>query len=143
MDNLTGLLDRESFFQITEQHDGTYAIVDLDNFKSFNDAYGRDVGDDILKKTAEILKHNVDERHIIGRLLHDKFLVFFKGLSINESKVLLDDIRQHFHGFYFPSVKKELSIIFSAGVGTKFEEAEKALNKAKELGRNKIICLES
>lgn len=139
VDNLTGLLDKESFFQKVEEHTGTFAIVDLDNFKSFNDAYGRDVGDEVLKKTAEVLKTNVDSRHVIGRLLHDKFLVFFKGLSINEAKVLLDDIRQHFHGFYFPSVKKELCIIFSAGVGANFEEAEKALDKAKELGRNKIV----
>lgn len=143
MDNLTGLLDKDTFFEQTENHTGTYAIVDLDNFKSFNDAYGRDVGDEVLKKTAEVLKQNVDNRHIIGRLLHDKFLVFFKGLSITEAKILLDDIRAHFHGFYFPSVKKELSIIFSAGVGANFEHAEQALNKAKNLGRNQIICHEA
>ncbi|AZR74162.1 hypothetical protein BBF96_12610 [Anoxybacter fermentans] len=141
MDKLTGLLDKETFFEKAAAYDGTYAIVDLDNFKSFNDAYGRDVGDEVLKKTAEVLKQNIDERHLIGRLLHDKFLVFFKGLNVNEAKVLLDDIREHFHGFYFPSVKKELHIIFSAGVGSDFETAERALKQAKDLGRNKIVCL--
>lgn len=142
MDNLTGLLDQKTFFELADKSNGTFAIVDLDNFKSFNDAYGRDVGDEVLKKTAETLKQNVDERHLLGRLLHDKFLVFFKNLSINEAKILLDDIREHFHGFYFPSVKKELSIIFSAGVGGNFATAENALIKAKSLGRNKIVCLE-
>lgn len=141
MDRLTGLYEKETFFEKVATLDGSYAIVDLDNFKSFNDAYGRDVGDQVLIKTAEVLKQNLDPRHIIGRLLHDKFMIFFKGLTVNEVKVILDDVREHFHGFYFPSVSKELHIIFSAGVGVDFPTAESALQKAKELGRNKIVCL--
>lgn len=139
MDTLTGLMNKEAFFEQTQDETGSYAIVDLDNFKGFNDAYGREVGDDVLKKTAEVLKQNIDPRHAIGRLMHDEFLIFFKGLSINESKVILDDIREHFHGFYFPSAGKELHIIFSAGVGPDFDTAKKALKRAKELGRNKIF----
>lgn len=140
MDKLTGLLDKDLFFEKVTNLEGSYAIVDLDNFKGFNDAYGRDVGDEVLIKTADILKNNLDRRHLLARLMHDKFMIFFKGLSVKEGKVVLDDIREHFHGFYFPSVKKELHIIFSAGVGEDYASAEQALDKAKQLGRNKIVC---
>ncbi len=141
MDKLTGLNSKETFFDQVNTLEGSYAIVDLDNFKSFNEVYGHSVGDEVLKKTADVLKTNIDTRHILGRLLHDEFLIFFKDLSSNEAKVLLEDIRVHFHGFYFPSVNKELRIIFSAGVGSDFEEAESALKRAKDLGKNKIVSL--
>lgn len=142
MDKLTGLYEKDTFFEKISPYDGSFAIVDLDNFRSFNDAYGRDVGDEVLIKTAEVLKHNIDQQHFLGRLIHDKFMIFFRNLNSTEAKDLLDDVREHFHGFYFPSVKKELHIIFSAGVGNSFADAEKALEKAKELGRNQIVCLE-
>ena len=141
VDKLTGLMEKDDFFEKVGSQEGTYAIVDLDNFKSFNEVYGRDVGDEVLEKTAETLKANIDDRHIICRLIHDRFLIFFKGLTKHEVEVLLDDIRVHFHGFYFPSVSKELHIIFSAGVGDDFENTKEALEKAKSLGRNKIVSL--
>lgn len=142
MDKLTGLYEKDTFFEKIGPYDGSFAIVDLDNFKSFNDAYGRDVGDEVLIKTAEVLKQSIEPQHFLGRLIHDKFMIFFRNLNTQEAKLLLDDVREHFYGFYFPSVKKELHIIFSAGVGDSFADAEMALQKAKELGRNQIVCIQ-
>lgn len=60
--------------------------IDIDNFKSFNDTFGHDVGDEVLKKLADILKNNTRDVDIAGRLGGDEFIVYVSEI-INSKDV--------------------------------------------------------
>ena len=82
-DMLTGLPNRRKLDQVLQEH-GTksqcrYAIlhIDLDRFKQINDEYGHDVGDFVLRNTADILRDCVPECALVSRVGGDEFAVFF------------------------------------------------------------------
>lgn len=82
-DELTGLYNREFFYMYSqelmiEHPDSAYDIIaiDIDNFKLFNDLYGRSTGDDILKDIADAMQDEVHVREgIVGRTEADHFLI--------------------------------------------------------------------
>ena len=79
-DELTGLPGRRAFNNVMEQLGGTYAIAmcDVDHFKRFNDAYGHDVGDQVLKMVAAKLSQ-VGGGGRAFRYGGEEFLVVFRG----------------------------------------------------------------
>lgn len=88
-DALTGLGNRDYLEQELEKllnsgHGGTLFMTDLDNFKSMNDTYGHMVGDEVLKRFAETLKHFSSEKDILCRLGGDEFVAFFTDVTKKE-----------------------------------------------------------
>lgn len=80
-DRLTGLYSKQYFFQKAQEKllknpDKTYCIVcsNIDNFKLFNDIYGIDLGDKLLKEIARFLLSLIDPDGVCGRLASDKFI---------------------------------------------------------------------
>ena len=83
-DPLTGLRNRQGIPELVNSSlcahcEGTFFIMDLDNFKSVNDNYGHVEGDCVLIKFAKALKESVDPNDIIARLGGDEFVVFSPG----------------------------------------------------------------
>lgn len=80
-DKLTGFFNKayaeEKMPEICKSNRGMLMILDLDNFKLINDLYGHDMGDDVLRKFAEIARHNCREKDILCRIGGDEFLAFF------------------------------------------------------------------
>lgn len=58
---------------------GVFFMLDLDHFKSINDTYGHQGGDDVIKKTADIIKSIIRREDIAGRLGGDEFCIYFHG----------------------------------------------------------------
>lgn len=88
-DALTGLNNRDYLEKELEKllqtgHTGTLFMTDLDNFKSMNDTYGHMVGDEVLIKFAESLRHYSDEKDIVCRLGGDEFVAFFTDVTDKE-----------------------------------------------------------
>ncbi|WP_066646908.1 diguanylate cyclase [Christensenella timonensis] len=65
--------------QAKEGRAGALLILDIDHFKSINDRYGHYVGDQVLIKTAEVLKKVFRVDDVVGRLGGDEFCIFMKG----------------------------------------------------------------
>lgn len=86
-DPLTGLPNRraltELMTQLGEEPDPSFAVLflDLDGFKAVNDAYGHDVGDELLKEVALRLQHTVRKADFVCRLAGDEFVVVAEGVS--------------------------------------------------------------
>jgi diguanylate cyclase (GGDEF)-like protein len=94
-DELTGLLGRRAFTSMMENLGRTYtfAMCDVDHFKKFNDTYGHDVGDDVLKMVAAKLSH-VEGGGRAFRYGGEEFLVVFRGRSAIEAKPFMESVRQ-------------------------------------------------
>lgn len=88
-DALTGLPNRRSFtIQLeaametcrNEQQTLTLLLIDIDNFKSLNDTYGHQVGDELLQVTAQILQDAVKDTGDVARLGGDEFVLFLRNV---------------------------------------------------------------
>ncbi|NEX64010.1 EAL domain-containing protein [Noviherbaspirillum sp. 17J57-3] len=88
-DSLTGLLNRRSLTEQLEhaavraarqQEHLALLFLDMDKFKSINDTYGHDAGDDLLVQMATRLRSAVREADIVARLGGDEFVILMEGL---------------------------------------------------------------
>ena len=168
IDTLTGIPSRraleERFLHIGSHY--TIALGDIDFFKKFNDKFGHDVGDDVLKLVAKELTH-VKNGGKAYRYGGEEFTILFSGKKKEECIMALEEVRDHIfrRGFVIrdknrpekapkekqPSsnVKKErLSVSIGVALSSKgktpheiIKLADDALYKAKESGRNCLICL--
>ena len=94
-DELTGLPGRRAFNNVMGQLGGTYAIAmcDVDHFKRFNDTYGHDVGDQVLKMVAAKLSQ-VGGGGRAFRYGGEEFLVVFRGRSAKEAEPFVESLRR-------------------------------------------------
>ena len=124
------------------------AMLDIDHFKSVNDAYGHPVGDQVIRSLAWLLKGWLRSTDIIGRYGGEEFIVAMAGIDAAEAREVLDGIRTHFGNLPHAHATGTLRVTFSAGVtdtshyasGSELiEAADQALLEAKALGRNQIV----
>lgn len=87
-DPLTGLLNRRAFLEEMERHaarqdrddqPGTLMFADLDHFKPVNDRLGHETGDEVLRRTASLLRNTFRPTDLIARLGGDEFAVWLNG----------------------------------------------------------------
>jgi len=102
-DELTGLENRREAARRLEEHTAiatrygrslTCAVLDVDQFKQFNDSHGHSVGDQVLKHVATILKHSVRAVDMVFRLGGDEFLVLLPDQSIENALIWAERFRQ-------------------------------------------------
>jgi len=147
-DLLTNLFNREyfikqinRFFKNNEQF--IVAFVDLDNFKYVNDTFGHDIGDEILKNTAEIIRRNIKGKDIAARFGGDEFVIALLDCDIECGKKILENIKDEINKF-FEDYKVTASIgIASSKEAKNYEEllklSDKRMYKSKRDGKNKVI----
>lgn len=155
-DPLTQLLNRRKFFEvvdkkITSSNTEYYiAMVDIDYFKQLNDTYGHIVGDDILYQISKIFKRYERDNITIGRYGGEEFIIYLDNTSYNGAKQLLENIRQEIRSTPYMT-NQNIAIYITVSIGlTKSDNsqsllynisfADKNLYKAKESGRDCLIC---
>lgn len=85
-DVLTGLFNRRYFYEYVDKHQSepmTLLYLDLDHFKAVNDTYGHAMGDEVLKKTATLVR-NFFPNGVSARLGGDEYAVILPGFSSHE-----------------------------------------------------------
>lgn len=161
-DSLTGLLDKTEIIGIARERiddrnlEGTaLAIIDVDFFKSINDNYGHQFGDDVLKRVADIISNEVGTEGIVGRFGGDEFFVVFN--KVEEKKKLkstLNAIKTKVNAtFPDKGLDKDSPISVSIGAAVFSEDADNydnlfmladyCLYLVKEKGRNGYIVYDS
>jgi len=151
VDPLTGLQNRrvmlanlDKYIVLAERHNRSLSLImmDLDNFKKFNDTHGHQVGDQLLVQVANIMLKLVRKSGHIVRYGGEEFLLMLPEADWKDAFQVAERIRK--------AVEKETSITISLGVvslhkGEKginsqnlIKDADKALYRAKQLGRNRI-----
>ncbi len=152
-DRLTGLHNRlkldESFISelnrsIRYGHPLSVVILDLDHFKSVNDTYGHQIGDEVLMAVAKILKGSSRAVDVPGRWGGEEFLVICPETDLLGAKALAEKIRQSIEAYSFPQVGRKTASFgvaqFTEGdsIDTLTHRADEALYQAKITGRNRV-----
>jgi len=124
-------------------------MFDIDHFKKFNDNYGHLVGDKVLQIVADIIASNISEPFMAARYGGEEFAVICPNYTKIETALLAEKIRQDIENYRLNVEGKFIGVTISGGVAESnmsmkskdvlIKKADKALYKAKETGRNKII----
>lgn len=156
-DRLTGLWNRAAVLDAlhTElqraRREGIHvavAIADLDHFKSVNDNYGHQVGDEVLSEAAGRLQQAARCYDTVGRYGGEEFLIVLPGTDHEDAVAVMERHRRSIIGREFTTAGGSLAVTMSIGVtvgrgealdaAAMIHEADMALYAAKSTGRNRV-----
>lgn len=160
-DTLTRLPNRRGIQQFIEFESArarrqkkplTLILCDIDRFKRVNDQYGHDGGDVVLKHVSDLFKASIREQDGVARWGGEEFLFVLPDTDESNAVVLAEKVRETLATSPVDIQQKKVVITASFGVAQiDFEQgldkaltlADKALYKAKEKGRNKVLSASS
>jgi len=145
---IEGTLDRLKAECDAEGYPLSILVIDLDNFKSYNDKYGHLKGDEALKYFASTLRLSMEESdHFIFRFGGDEFLVVFPEKSPHETYLIANGIKKNLKIRPFLSKGHLFKMTFSGGIASYpsdghniedlFKNADKAMYFSKTHGHKK------
>jgi len=164
-DGLTGLanrriideyLDKETSRSIRSEQPIAVIMIDIDNFKLYNDNYGHIAGDSCLKKVSKVLKNSVRRpEDLAGRYGGEEFCVILPNTDMNGASFVAERIRGDVEGLNIPHAKSTIGSVVTLSVGISnrvpgskstptqlLSDADKALYKAKSAGKNQVAQAE-
>lgn len=158
-DGLTGLMNRRALEESLtrdlarasrEKKPLGLVMVDVDHFKRFNDTYGHQLGDEVLRTVGQVLRATARQGDVPARYGGEEFCVILAAADAEGSIIAAERLRKAIELATVPSARGPLRITASLGVAaispgeclTKealFERADQALYRAKEQGRNCVV----
>jgi len=158
-DHLTGLYNRRHFGRVVEQmfaeanrydHDLACVMIDLDGYKQLNDAYGHQVGDQLLVMAGRVIQANLRKTDVAARYGGDEFVLLLPHQGVNEAAHVMTRIRDEFRQASTVLLRRNEGVNMSAGVESLksgspssadhlLAGADAALYRAKDEGRNRIV----
>ncbi|BAO44115.1 tetratricopeptide repeat-containing diguanylate cyclase [Thiolapillus brandeum] len=134
---------------IFEEHhrDGkpfSVVVADIDWFKRVNDTYGHAAGDKVLQTVAKVLRNCFGTEGIVGRTGGEEFTAFFPGMSVEQTRNLIENCSQQLKPVAYENHSIEVTLSFGIAISrgeyetlnTLIRDADSALYKAKRNGRN-------
>jgi diguanylate cyclase (GGDEF)-like protein len=155
-DDLTGLVNRRHMQELLEnermrlersEQDWCVALIDLDHFKSVNDAHGHAIGDEVLRALSRHAHTLIRRTDVLARWGGEEFVLLLPNTPLGMAITSLERLREHFHANPLVLQDIELPVSFSAGltehrrgetVAQTLERADKLCYRAKTLGRNRV-----
>ncbi len=153
-DQLTGLFNRQKFNEIFKKeikrekrynNNLSLIIFDIDNFKNFNDDFGHNVGDEVLKIISKVLLENIREHDSVARWGGEEFLVLLPQTDELGAKNVAEKIRKAIESYKRDDIPRQITASFGV---TRFKQddnetsvlkkADDALYKAKKEGKNRV-----
>ena len=153
-DPLTNIYNRLHFGHFLDaeidrvkRYGGTFSIIffDLDRFKEVNDEYGHLVGDEVLKRVAEIVEKANRNADIFARYGGEEFIILAPATDIAGARAHAERLRNDIEHYRFSEIS-HLTCSFGVAeykpdaddVMSLFKRADTALYNAKKLGRNRV-----
>ena len=160
-DGLTGLNNRRSMEERLEQ-EVSYAIrqgaplfalmVDVDHFKRVNDTFGHLAGDEVLHSIADLMKGQVRCEDLAARFGGEEFVLVVRNPSQDSARMMAERLRKAVEAMEITFDEQTIKVTVSIGVSSLqagdvgfsgaslLTEADQALYRAKEDGRNRVVC---
>jgi two-component system chemotaxis family response regulator WspR len=162
-DGLTGLANRRYFDgylgaewkrSMREGLEISLLMIDVDHFKSYNDAYGHMAGDEVLKKVATTIAGCSDRStDLAARFGGEEFTVVMPGTAAGGTRLIAEKIRRSIEGLHIPHRDSATSdwLTVSVGIATikpdrlepftqLIDAADRGLYEAKRHGRNRVMA---
>jgi diguanylate cyclase (GGDEF)-like protein len=123
-------------------------LIDLDHFKKVNDTFGHPAGDMVLKHVATVLRNALRQYDILGRIGGEEFAVFLGATDTSTAKHIARRILQDMEESNIHYGSRKIKITTSIGMTSRhcnvsfeqlYTEADDALYRAKEEGRNRVV----
>jgi len=122
-------------------------LFDVDHFKDFNDNYGHDIGDQVLKMVANTISHNIRPMDFMGRWGGEEFIVLLQ--NVDEAKAIssAEKLRMLIENSFLRIENKNLSVTVSGGgtlirtgdtAESLFKRVDQLLYESKHAGRNRL-----
>jgi diguanylate cyclase (GGDEF)-like protein len=151
LDGLTGLFNRRAFSSAVEKycsaphHRGVLLVIDADHFKSVNDRFGHDQGDEALRDIAHALELTVGRHGLSGRLGGEEFGVYLPDTDLGRAEGMADEIRKSINDLDF--MPEGIDCRLSVSIGGAYHDrptpfrdlyraADERLYSAKQQGRD-------
>ena len=157
-DPLTGTYNRRHFFDVAGHafaeakryhHHLSVLLIDTDNFKTINDRFGHQVGDEILRAVAQSICSQLRESDIAARYGGEEFIVLLPSSDARETSAVAERIRSNVAALAVQTEKGSVTVTVSIGIADVLPQegtldqfvkhADEALYKAKEAGRNSVV----
>ena len=155
-DSLSGLYNRQymesllsnRFSNIQENECFSIIIADLDNFRSINESYGHNIGDEVISEVSQLLTTTLEDTYIIGRWDGNAFIILLPNHEEEASRLIAELLRKKIKQL---DLKKQgdtlkLSLSFGTAFSAKcnglhdlLSDAENSLYQAKHMGGNIVI----
>jgi diguanylate cyclase (GGDEF)-like protein len=126
----------------------SFLMIDIDNFKFYNDKFGHLVGDAILKEVASVIKSNVREIDLVGRYGGEEFSVILTDTPKQGALFLAERIREAVRNKEIKAYDERLNVTISIGIATcpddaksseeLLDKADWCLYRAKKMGKNQV-----
>lgn len=156
-DGLTGLANRRRFMdvlgtelarQARQGHELCLLLIDVDHFKDVNDRHGHHAGDAVLRDLGRILMASVrTPTDLPARLGGEEFAVVLPDTRLDEARRVAERLREQVATHVFQDGDQRLRVTVSVGLvaardmnlATLLQQADMALYRAKETGRNRVV----
>ncbi len=144
-------LDNEISRALRNETQISLLLIDIDFFKKFNDTYGHQVGDFILKEFSATLKQEIRKYDTLARYGGEEFTVILPDTSAEDALIVAEKLRKAVDDKIYADATEDYHITASFGVSTGtpvtddtfsksnlIKQADDALYDAKEAGRNRV-----
>ena len=130
----------------------TALVLDIDYFKSVNDTYGHDAGDDVLREFATRIKKSIRGIDLACRLGGEEFVIIMPETDMGVATIVAERLRRRIASERFPiqQGRNSLEVTISIGLatldaaddnaGSILKRADQALYRAKRDGRNRVVA---
>jgi diguanylate cyclase (GGDEF)-like protein len=125
------------------------AMIDIDHFKRFNDDYGHDAGDKVLRAVGTTLKEMVRDANLVFRYGGEEFLMLLPGMALDAAAERAEEILSRVAAIRIQHEGKDLGQVTAsiglasaplhAGWKSVVQTADAALLRAKQAGRNRVL----
>jgi diguanylate cyclase (GGDEF)-like protein len=151
-DHLTQLFSRNYFNDCIEHsmqmdRQGTFVLIDIDNFKKINDTYGHQIGDEVLVQVANIIRSNIRENDVGARWGGEELAVYLPQVDLEAGITVAERIVKRVRENTSPMITISCGVSYWNAEEDRnfiklFSRADKALYVAKNEGKNQVIIQE-
>lgn len=161
IDPLTGAYNRSTFHEIAERELSrarragqplSILMLDIDHFRAINEQHGHRVGDEVLRKFADVVRSAMRKEDMLVRYGGEEFLVMLSAVPGPGAVVVAGRIRRYVAGEPIEAAGHKFQVTVSVGVAARLDEgpesidalldrADAALALAKERGRDRVVAL--
>ncbi|PJN88004.1 sensor domain-containing diguanylate cyclase [Bacillus sp. mrc49] len=138
-----GFLDEKMSRSMEKDEGGAFIMIDIDNFKSINDTYGHQVGDEILIKVANLLLHNIRDHDIGARWGGEELAIYLPCESLETGILIAERLKDKVRDISDPGVTISAGVSHwgkgcQDSVNEIVKRADEALYSAKNSGKDRV-----